>query len=243
MASRRAPTPERRLDVTSFEDSRCRQFPVDDLFAKSWTATPRRWEVPPPLDQGFSGACVGFAWAHALASEPIRRPGVDATFAVEEVYWNAQRFDRFPGGEYPGAAPRNSGTSVLAAAKALKSLGIIGEYRWAFSIESLLLTVSFLGPVVLGCRWYRGFDQPDEQSRIHATGPLMGRHCVVVSGLVRSSAPASSADDLDLAILNSRGPSWGNQGHAVLPVAALRRVWADSEACLALTACPIENGL
>lgn len=226
----------------SFDDSRSRHYSVDDLLAEIWAPTPRRWETPVPFDQGVAGTCVGFAWSHALASEPIRRPGVDATFAVEEVYWNAQRCDRFPGGEYPGAAQRNSGTSVLAGAKALKRLGIIGEYRWAFSIESLLRTVSFLGPVVLGCRWCRGFDTPDEHSRIQATGPLMGRHCVVVSGLVVSAGQPSPADDLELVILNSRGPSWGNHGHAFLPLAALRRVWAESEACLALPPDAVENG-
>jgi hypothetical protein len=84
------------------------------------------------------------------------RRGIDNKFAKEQLYWEAQKIDRWPGGAYPGAEPHMEGSSVLAAVKVAKRLGYIEEYRWAFGIEDVKKAISEIGPVILGVPWYEG---------------------------------------------------------------------------------------
>lgn len=214
LAALREPARETDVDVAMFLDPDGRPFA-------------HQWSTPRALDQGWGGACVGFAWAHALASAPIERSGVDATFAIETIYWAAQRADRYPGGEYPGASPSMSGTTVRAAGEALVAAGELRGIAWVKSIDALLLTLTYLGPVVFGCRWFREFDRPaGSRAELRPCGPLVGRHCVVLVGL--------EPDDGDVWVLNSRGPGWGLGGRARLSLETLERLWIDSEACLGL---------
>ena len=68
------------------------------------------------LDQGQEGACTGFAVAHELIAQPsVVRKGINAKFAREKLYWEAQKIDPFPGGDYPGAEPNMEGSTVLSA--------------------------------------------------------------------------------------------------------------------------------
>jgi hypothetical protein len=90
-------------------------------------------------DQGREGACVGFACARAKTL--LER----ARFLAQDLYYEAQRIDPWPGGEYPGAAPRYEGTAVRSGLDVMRTLGLktakrdwtlafgIAAYRWTQS--------------------------------------------------------------------------------------------------------------
>ena len=157
-------------------DERSRQFPVRTLVADK----PRRsytWRVGVSLDQGNEGACVGFGWAHELSARPAVRPQTNED--AFRIYHEAQRVDAWPGEDYEG-------TSVIAGAKIVKSLGFMDEYRWAFGEHDLALAVGYKGPAVLGTYWYSGMDNPvvDSAGRrwVKPTGSIRGGHCYIVHG-------------------------------------------------------------
>ena len=141
------------------------------------------------LDQGREGACVGMGLTNAMRYEPIigDLDKYNERFAIEQVYWEAQKNDQFQGGEYPGASPRMGGTSVLEGVKQLKRLGLISGYRWAFTIEELLLGLGYFGVAVIGVPWYERMNYPEEDGRIRIGGRVVGGHCVALIGYNKNS--------------------------------------------------------
>jgi len=77
---------------------------------------------------------------------------LDFDFAFR-VYKLAQTMDYWAGENYEGS-------SVLGAAKALASLGLIGEYRWAFDHDDHLSALSNVGPIVVGTVWLNSMFDP-----------------------------------------------------------------------------------
>lgn len=161
--------------------------------------------APTCLDQGQEGACAGFATTHAILTEPrIQDPKIyNAKFARESLYYPAQMNDEFPGGEYPGADPRMGGTSVLAVMKEAKALGVIEKYEWAFSIESLVLGVSWHGPAVLGTVWTDSMMRPDRKGAVKTDGRVVGRHAYLMYGVNIRTRMALCLN------------SWGEEGYGV----------------------------
>lgn len=125
------------------------------------------------LDQGSLGSCVGNGHAGVIGASPVRRP-IDEPLAVK-IYQLAQTMDEWAGENYEG-------TSVLAGAKAAKSLGYYASYQWAFSLEDVLYAL-IKAPVVIGVNWYEGMMQPDSSGIIRPTGSVVGGHCVLIRGL------------------------------------------------------------
>lgn len=78
-------------------DERSRNYPIRELVGSK---TPRSytWRCDATLDQGAAGACVGFAMTHELIARPKVVKGLDATFAKQKVYWEAQKIDPWAGG-------------------------------------------------------------------------------------------------------------------------------------------------
>jgi hypothetical protein len=99
--------------------------------------------------------------------------------AAFTIYYAAQKVDAWPGENYEG-------TSVLAGAKIVQSMGFLEEYRWAFSENDLALAVGYKGPAVLGTYWYEGMDnyQTDSSGRkwLKPTGNIRGGHCYIAHG-------------------------------------------------------------
>ena len=193
----------------------------------------RIWTLDEVLDQGFTGGCVGFAFAHWLAAEPARHADITADFAREKIYHEAQRIDRWSGGEYPGAEPISSGTSVLAAAKVLKNFGYIERYYWAKNLTDLVLALSYAGPVVMGIPWYRDMKQLHSDLIMRASGPLIGRHCLLALG-VQISKTENHIDNNKsfICFQNSSGSDWGNSGRAKMSFSSLSSLIEDSEICI-----------
>jgi hypothetical protein len=191
-------------------DERSKAFPIRSLLTAEQQRKPRSytWRLDTHLDQGEHGSCVGFGWAHELLARPMVARGIDYTYAFERIYWEAQKIDDYPGGEYPGADPQEGGSSVLAGAKIVQAAGHMKEYRWAFSLDELILALSYAGPVVLGINWLDGMFQPDENSVIHATGDIAGGHCILASGVNLKSKL--------IRLEQSWGVSWGIDGHCYI---------------------------
>ncbi|MGH1361258.1 MAG: hypothetical protein ACRBC3_21050 [Burkholderiaceae bacterium] len=224
------------MDRIDEKDPRSRSYSIADLAEPSSHTVPRSytWRCNLWLDQGFEGSCVGFAWAHELAARPVEVLGLSAKFARESVYFAAQRHDRFRGGAYPGAAPFAEGTSVLAGAKAVASLGYIDEYRWAFDIQDLIVAVGYRGPAVFGCRWYRDMQKPTIDGVATPTGSRIGKHCVLLNSVKIVRADDGTLDERAsfFVFRNSFGKDWGVQGNGILSLESVRALWDDAETCI-----------
>ena len=175
-------------------------IPIDQVRSYSWNM--REPLFTSPLDQGEEGACVGFGWANEIALPPKPDYALTNDYAFGIYRW-AQQHDEWAGEDY-------SGTSVLAGAKAVSEwLSRVIEYRWCFSLDDLVRTVAYKGPVVLGWNWYTGMMKPDVDGRIRPTGQLEGGHCIVTNK-VRGMLYSVSAQRRRLYVWNSwgRGNGW-----------------------------------
>lgn len=199
-------TSDPRLDRLEWFDPRSRQYAVRDLLPRSMPSRGRSWPCVPRLDQGREGACVGFAWAHDLAAQPVVVKGADDALA-RDVYRAAQFIDPWPGEAYEG-------TSVLAGAQVLQQRGLLGEYRWAFGIEDVLATLATLGPVVLGVPWLSSMFRPEGPASrrgdvrvVDVHGSVAGGHAVLARGVIMR--PRSLGIRLDDPLVRLR-QSWGD---------------------------------
>ena len=187
-------------------DTRSRNFPMSELLGSrhrkprsyTWNFWPDKSQVP--HDQGNVGSCVGNSWAQECMIRPLATH-MSERFAREKIYWEAQRIDPWPGGEYPGASPRYAGTSVLAGAKVMLALGLFREYRWAFGLDDLIQTLGYHGPAVMGTSWYHDMYFPDKQGYVKPTGAYFGGHAYVAAGV--------STTDRSVLFINSWGGAWG----------------------------------
>lgn len=154
-------------------DARSRAFPVRALIAKAAKPRSYTWSVPVQLDQGSEGACVGFAVSHEAAARPVAVPGVTNEVA-RGVYHAARTLDEWEGEDYEG-------TSVLAGMKAGQQRKWYAEYRWAFSLEDVILAIGYHGPCVLGLNWYTGMMQLDDKGFLRPTGIVVGGHAILAN--------------------------------------------------------------
>lgn len=207
---------DQRLDRLVEFDEKSRAFPIRTLLPAK---TPRSytWRGYRVLDQGREGACVGFGWAHELLARPVVIQGVTEQTALD-IYHRAQQLDEYPGENY-------SGTSVLAGAKTVSEKHYLDEFRWGFSLNDLILTLGYHGPVVLGLNWYTGMMNTDADGRIHVTGQIEGGHCVLADS-VRVAARTISGP-------NSWGYDWGLSGRWTISFDDMERLLGEQgEQCI-----------
>lgn len=169
------------LDWIPQFDERSRRYAVIDTIDEDVKRNPRSftWRVPFRKFQGETGRCVQFGFVHDLAARPkmVSEAKCDEIVNKNLIYWPAQEIDKWEGGEYPGAPePHYAGTSVLAGAKVSTSLGYYHEYRWAFSLKDLILSVGFKGPAVVGTDWFEAMFYPDAGGFVRPDGALVGGH-------------------------------------------------------------------
>lgn len=207
-------------------DSRDSLFPVSsvlhgvppDLTEKYWWAD--GWWG----DQGSTSHCTAYSWLHYVEDGPViqdspSRPHQRPLIDPPRLYKESQLRDPFPGENY-------NGSTVRAAAKVLKDLGIIKEYRWAGSIMDVINCVLTIGPMVVGTKWYTGMNQPDSKGIMKVGGRGMGGHAYLINGV--------DTNKNLFRIKNSWGRSWGNQGFAFINIDDFDKLLKDGgEACIA----------
>jgi hypothetical protein len=132
---------------------------------------------------------------------PPKAPGSGFIHRPQDVYHDAQQVDEWPGDNY-------AGTSVRAGAKILQRLGVIQDYRWAFTVANVANAILYVGPVVVGTRWYDGMFSPDSRGFIKPTGSVAGGHAYVLNGV------NTTWDGGFFRIKNSWGRNWGENGYA-----------------------------
>lgn len=168
--------------------------------------------------------CVVYAWSHWFEDGPVIQDVIlgrqKPVFDLQRFYDEAQLRDGIPGSNYEG-------TTVRAGAKILNKLGIVEEYRWAFTLEEVLNCVSYLGPMVVGTNWYQEMFTPTSSRHIiRPRGRNHGGHAYVINGI-------DHHNEL-LRIKNSWGRSWGDDGHAFIRFNEFERLLLEwGEACVA----------
>lgn len=215
--------PDTRLGRIIQFDERSLNYPIRSLLAEK---SPRShtWRCDKVLDQGNEGSCVGHGIAHELIAYPAEVKGIDHRYATEQIYWEAQKVDEWDGGAYPGANPVYEGTSVLAGVRVAKKLGWYEGYYWAFSLQDLLLGLSYHGPAVIGSYWYESMFTPDSKGFIKPTGRIAGGHCYLINKI--------DLDEGCVRVHNSWGTSWGINGAAKVRFKDMEKLLAnDGEAC------------
>lgn len=199
-------------------DERSRNFPIRALIRGASPLRSYTWSCPIYLDQGFEGACTGFAFTHEAAARPVKVPNVSNSIA-RGIYKRAQDLDEWPGDNY-------SGTSILAAVKAAMERGWYTSYRWAFGIEDVCLALGYSGPVVLGINWYDSMGETDRRGFLQVTGnDRPGGHAILATGV--------NVKQKFVRLHNSWGPGWGLNGDCFITFADLDRLLhEEGEACV-----------
>jgi hypothetical protein len=208
-------TENANLDRLIQFDERSRAYSISDVLSRkplrSYT-----WRCTEWFDQGREGACVAYSLGHELASRPAETRGIHDRWLIENVYWEAQKIDPWPGGAYPQAKPFYEGTSILAGVKVLHKKEFFREYRWSFNLTDLLQGLGRNGPAVLGLNWYSGMMSPDRRGFIHPTGRVEGGHAILARGV--------NIRDRFVILRNSWGKSWGVNGDCYISFDNLERL-------------------
>lgn len=232
MSNRPKVGPDPRLDRLRQFDERSRSFGIVERLEAVGRTDPRSytWGAGPVTDQGREGACVGHGWTGELTAKPKvhRLPNPDAY--AYELYHRVQHRDPWGGCSLGPSCPIEptpysyGGTSVLSAAQELKDRGVLHEYRWAFSLDELVLAVGRQGPAVIGVPWLSGmYDAPG--GVVTVSGSVVGGHCLLVRGV--------SLKTRTLLWRNSWGPDYGVGGDARISFDDMARLLADGgEACI-----------
>jgi len=157
------------------------------------------------FNQGEIGSCTGNAAAGCANTDPthghvklLHEP--DAL----HIYELATQLDGIQG-VYP---PDDTGSSGLAACKALKQLGLISKYEHAFG-EVQALAALQARPIMTGVAWYEGFDNPDANGIVQIAGQVRGGHEFEINQyLPNASDPLEALLGAD----NSWSAQWGVHG-------------------------------
>lgn len=218
---------DKRLDRVVKFDERSRKYSIGDLRKVGKKLRSYTWRCNQYFDQGHEGACVAYALGHELAARPSEVDGITPRFLIEDIYWEAQKTDPWPGGSYPGANPFYEGTSVLDGVKAVKKLGYIKEYRWAFTIEDVLYGIGHNGPAILGIPWFYNMYFPDENGFVKIAGEMVGGHAILARGINMKKGYVT--------LRNSWGPYWGKNGDCYVTIETLESLLKlQGECCFLL---------
>jgi hypothetical protein len=181
------------------------------------------YRQPDGTDIGL-GSCTGNAAAGWVGTDNSVRQGlsvadgaaVDEALAVR-LYHLATTMDEFDG-EYP---PEDTGSSGLAAAKALRSLGLCTSYQHAFTVQAALSALQH-GPVMSGTVWRNSMFEPAPDGRltVDESSGVAGGHEYPVDEY--------DADRQRVWLTNSWSESWGRSGRAWLTVDDWAGLLADS---------------
>jgi C1A family cysteine protease len=184
-----------RLGRHVAHDARSLGFPADGA---TEFKTVRHDRLVPIFSQGELGSCTGNAAVGCISTAPFGHMGTEAE--AVDVYSQATQLDN-AWGTYP---PEDTGSSGLAAMKALHKRGLISGYRHGFGLDHTLRAL-VKRPGIVGMTWLTGCDEPDAHGVVRYVGDVRGGHEVELVGL-----------DVDARLVwfaNSWGASWGLGGY------------------------------
>jgi pimeloyl-ACP methyl ester carboxylesterase len=83
----------------------------------------------------------------------------------------------------------------------------------------------YIGPMVVGTRWYANMSTPTTSGLMTPTGDIQGGHCYVINGIDEDAGV--------FRIKNSWGRGWGVKGHAFITFGDFEKLLLDGgEACI-----------
>lgn len=192
-------------------------------------------------DQNGFGTCVGHSSVCWWEDSPITHPLED----LDPLEWYRQCLlrDEWVANDWltPDQADLNFGTSVRASGKYAQELGLIGEYRWAWDLDTVVRWLRWKGPILAGTTWWWSFENqlmlPDALGDkrctmvIDETQGVAGGHCYIWNGV-----------NVPRKIIRVKLASWdrssfGVQGRAVISFDTAAALLEDyGEAMMALEA-------
>lgn len=129
-----------------------------------------------------------------------------------DVYNRAKEIDEWEGVDYDG-------TSVRAGMMVGRERKWWSGFNWAFNMNELRNALS-IAPVVIGVEWRDGmYEAPG--GILEATGPVVGGHCVLITGYTRRHRKLRGPA---YRIRNSWGADWGLNGSAYMAPAGLESI-------------------
>jgi hypothetical protein len=159
-------------------------------------------------DQGSTQACTGFSACAYMRADPVAHVHQTA----QDVYAAALRLDPYSGEE-------DSGSTVRAAFKGLRSVGDVKEFKFAHRLDEAL---DFMGATksggVFGINWYSSFAETNSEGvvRITPRARIDGGHAIFCRGY---------DDKLGFVKLqNSWGHDWSLNGVCFVSYADMARL-------------------
>jgi C1A family cysteine protease len=190
----------------------------------------------PVRDQGPRGTCLAFAVTAAHEWARQCRRAVSTDLSEEYLYWASKGVD----------GNRNSGTSAISMSTALMATGQCEANSWPYRGDTDEKSSAYGPPAAAGlhlrrARLSRRTSSAMDDIRIDLDRGLVSVLVIDVwkqfykplAGVLAAPAAADllgmrhavlavgySATDSQVLIRNSWSPTWGNNGHALMPFAA-----------------------
>lgn len=162
------------------------------------------------VDQGDTSWCTWASAEHVLADGPVTHPEARHTplFGGAEFYAAEQAIDR---AEHGLALGPDDGATSLACAKLLQRRGVIGEYRWGYTLDEFVRGL-FVAPLLAGVEWRAGMDEPEEGTAVvRFRGAVRGGHQIDVNGIDLARGFARFKQSW-------RRDRYGRNGHVYMPL-------------------------
>lgn len=190
-------------------DPRDRAYPLKAFLAAPAVRKTTTWTMRyGALDQGKTGACVGFGMKHFLMLGPVKQTSPSSRPTAFDVYDAAILVDEFVDNDRD--PQRQMGTSVRGGFKVLQSYGLIDAYAWAQTAEDVIDWLCGTGPTLAGTDWLSGMFEPDAEGivRVKDSDTVAGGHCYALCGWDQERGL--------LRALNSWSPQWGRRGRFLI---------------------------
>jgi len=215
-----------RLGRHVVHDSRSLRYPFRAVDPRKLKSTRHAVNIP-ILDQGYLGACTGYAGTAAMASaglwtagQTVLKDADHGAFAVG-LYSDATKLDPWPG-EY---VPDDTGSDGLSVAKALHARGLVAGYQHATSLEACLTALAER-VVMIGSSWLERMYDVDSDGKMNVSGNSVGGHEYVLDEL--------DVENRRVWMRNSWGEEYGQKGRAWMLWGDLGRLLADYGDCTIL---------